>query len=312
VSARAEPGAALTLGDVAVLEGPDAQAMAARVVVPGSERPSAVQSVSLEQVRKSLEESGRVNWGRISLRGSQCRVSPPPAPPSLIAAAARPGLPASPALDDSACLRGAILRRIGQLAQASPTDLHITFAPEDSEFLALPIAGRTAEVKATAMSERLPLAVTLYEGERIVSSRTIRVTALIRRMVPMAADTKRKGDTLDKDDLSPQEQWLPLGASPANPDQLVGAVLRSRITAGQVISTDDVAPPLVANKGDQVTVHCISGGVVVTTRARAMAPAHDGEVIEFQALDSKRRFSARMNGRGRAVVTADGGPENTR
>jgi flagella basal body P-ring formation protein FlgA len=167
-------------------------------------------------------------------------------------------------------------------------------------------------VKATAMSERLPLAVTLYEGERIVASRTIRATVLVRRTTCVAASALRKGDALTGHDLTTQEQWLPLGVRAAAPDTLVGAVLRSRIAPGQVVSSDDVAPALVASKGDQVTVHCISGGVVVTTRARAMAAAHDGEVIEFQALDSKRRFSARMNGRGRAVVAADGGTENTR
>jgi flagella basal body P-ring formation protein FlgA len=190
--------------------------------------------------------------------------------------------------------------------------VRIAFAPEDNDFLSLPTTGRIAEVKTTAASERLPLAVTLYEGERIIASRTIRVAVTVRRQVPLAASAKRKGDTLEKDDLNVEEQWLPLGSTPAQPDQLIGAVLRSRLNPGQAISTDDVAPPIVANKGDQVTVHCISGGVVVTTRARAMSAAHDGDVIEFEALDSKRRFTARMNGRGRAVVSTPDSPETAR
>jgi flagella basal body P-ring formation protein FlgA len=123
-----------------------------------------------------------------------------------------------------------------------------------------------------------------------------------------ATNPKRKGETLAREDLSTDTQWMPLSSAAATAEQLAGAVLRNRLNPGQAISADDVAPPVVVSKGDQVTVHCISGSVVVTTRARAVTSGHDGEVIEFEALDSKRRFTARMNGKGQAVVAA---PQST-
>jgi flagella basal body P-ring formation protein FlgA len=195
---------------------------------------------------------------------------------------------------------------VAHIAKAEPADLQLTFSPEDRDFLSQSTAGRTVEVRATAMSDKLPLAVTVYEGERIVASRTIRVGVQVRRLVVIATCEKRRGETIAREDLAAETQWVALTASPATIDQLAGAVVRTRIPMGQAIQTGDVSPPIIVNKGDQVTVHCVSGSVVLTTRARAMAQARDGESIEFQALDSKRRFTARMNGKGRAVVANPG------
>ena len=127
-----------------------------------------------------------------------------------------------------------------------------------------------------------------------------------RRLVAVAAAPKRRGDDLGKDDFTVEQRWVALNAAPAPVDDIAGASACSRLAPGQMIASVDITPPQVVAKGDQVTVHCVSGGVLVTARARAMAPARDGELIEFQSLDGKRRFQARVNGRGRAVMSADG------
>jgi len=69
---------------------------------------------------------------------------------------------------------------------------------------------------------------------------------------------------------------------------------------------DDVAPATTVSKGDIVMIRCVSGSVALTTRGRAMADGCDGDIVEFQALDSKRVFRARMSGRGCAVISTDG------
>src|SRR5579862_15152 len=67
-SAPIAAGTTVTLGQIARLEGAEAVALAGVVVtpVPGG-------SVGVEDVRKAVDAAGRVNWGRITLRGATCR-----------------------------------------------------------------------------------------------------------------------------------------------------------------------------------------------------------------------------------------------
>jgi flagellar basal body P-ring formation protein FlgA len=313
-SARAEPGEAIALKQIANLIGADAESFGEAEVLGATERGGAVAStVTLEQVRTALQRAGRPNWGRIALRGGSCEVLTPISCPAIEPAAApiRSQL-IREAPTQPGTLRAAVAARIAQITQADPAELRLTFSPDDADLLSLPTAGRTLEIKPTASSERLPLAITVYEGERIVVSRSIRVGVLVQRKVVLASAAKTRGDTISATDVTTDTQWLPLGAAPATMEQVLGAAVKSKIASGQLILAEDVTAPMIVAKGDQVTVHCLSGGVVVTTRGRALSAARDGEVIEFQALDSKRRFFARMAGRGRAVVTATNDQEFTR
>jgi flagella basal body P-ring formation protein FlgA len=61
----------------------------------------------------------------------------------------------------------------------------------------------------------------------------------------------------------------------------------------------------VVRRGELVTVHCVSGGIVVKAKARARAEARQDEVIELQMDGSKKTFRARIVGPGRAVVNLD-------
>lgn len=295
-SAITEP---LCLEDLAVLEGAEAKALAKTVIVPAAERTVGAVTLTLEQIRAALESAGRPNWGRLTLRGSRCQVLPPAAIATPKTPESGPGVPK----DATGTVRAAAAARIAQIARAEPGDVQLAFNPDDNDFLNQPTAGRTVEARATAVSDRLPLAITVYDHDRIVASRTIRVGVQVRRSVVIATVDKRRGDTVQREDLTEEMQWTNLSTSPATMDQLVGAVVRTKVPTGQAFTAEDVSPPIIVNKGDQVIVNCISGSVVLTTKGRALAAARDGEMVEFQALDSKRRFTARMNGRGRAVVT---------
>jgi flagella basal body P-ring formation protein FlgA len=131
----------------------------------------------------------------------------------------------------------------------------------------------------------------------------------VRRSVLIASVAKKKQDTLGAEDFTVQTQWLGLSVRPAARAQALGAALRNRLQPGEMILEDDLAPPIAVDKGEIVTVRCVSGGIALTTRGRAMAPARDGEIVKLQALDSPRVFSARMDGRGRAVLISTRGAE---
>jgi flagella basal body P-ring formation protein FlgA len=105
-----------------------------------------------------------------------------------------------------------------------------------------------------------------------------------------------------------EQRWLSPSMAAAG-EGAIGQVVRGRIGAGEVVLGRDVEPPMVARRGDVVSVDCLAGGLVVRTTARATENGREGEVITLQALNSKRTFRARMDGPGRAVLLADGPAE---
>jgi flagella basal body P-ring formation protein FlgA len=299
--ALAEPGAPVTLKQVASLTGPDALAAAGTVLAPALPADGEL-ALRIERVREQLSRAG-VRWSRTSLRGGEClvraqaRITPAPRSP------AAPN-PQAPVAGGPGSIRAALITRIARFTQTELDDLRLTFDSSDETFLATAIAGRTVEIKPTAASDRLPLAVTIFEGEHIATARTIRVGVEVRRTVLIAAAAKKKQETLGPEDFTSDTQWLGLSAKPATAEQAIGSALRNRLQPGELITVDDLASPIAVDKGEIVTVRCVSGGIAITTRGRAMAPARDGEMVKLQALDSPRTFSARMDGRGRAVLVS--------
>ncbi|MBX3378199.1 MAG: flagellar basal body P-ring formation protein FlgA [Phycisphaeraceae bacterium] len=303
--ARVAPGSPVTLADVATLSGDEAIALAHVEVLPATPAPS---RLTIAQLRRRLGEERGVNWGRITLRGSTCTVQALDPAPKSAAPTARVGTPAVP---DPNSVRQAVSDRIARILQADAQDLRLTFDAADDEFLNQTTTGRTLEIKPTASSDRLPLALTLYEGDRIVASKSIRVGVLVRRNVVIAAASKSRGETIAESDVTIDEQWVGPNVKAATPEEVIGAAAQGRIAAGQVILSGSIAAPMVVNKGEIVSVSCVSGTVVLTTKARALASARVGDVIQFQGLDDKRTFTARMSGRGRAVVVVETSEDRT-
>jgi flagella basal body P-ring formation protein FlgA len=109
--------------------------------------------------------------------------------------------------------------------------------------------------------------------------------------------------------LTTSEQWLSPGAgAPCTLEQAVGSVARGRINAGRVITPDLLLAPIAVRRGDLVPVHCLSGNVRVEVKARALADARDGEMVELRIDGAKNSFSARMTG-GKAVMLVNTGAE---
>jgi flagella basal body P-ring formation protein FlgA len=294
-SARVEPGRPVLLADVANLSGDEATALGATMI---RDEVRAGEVITVDEVRRALDGSARVNWGRIALRGGQCTLAHRAEP--VAPAPVRSDQPSPARIEGT--VRQVVLMRISSIAQAPPEHLRLNFSPDDDEILNMTAAGRTVEVTPTGVSDRLPLAIRIFEGERIVRSRTIRVGVEVRRDVMIAGAARRRGEAIGEQDVTPGQQWLGMAARPARADQIIGASPRSRLAPGQVVMVEDVSPQIVVNKGEQVTVYCVSGTIVLTMRARATASARDGEMVLLEALDSRRTFHARMDGRGRAVV----------
>ncbi|MCC6660152.1 MAG: flagellar basal body P-ring formation protein FlgA [Phycisphaerales bacterium] len=295
-ASRVPEGVVVTLADVAVLSGPGAEALGGVAVAPTGEPPT----VGVADVRRALAAlpRGRVNWGRLALSGSACRiVRPAPAASSAPA----PAVPAPL----SGTVRHLIPSRVAQLLGVAASDVRVTLDESDAGVLDLPTAGRTVDVRAVGMSGRMPLAVTVYEGERIVAARTVRAEVLVRREVVLAVNALRRGDLVGPGDITVESRWVAAGGRAAERDSVVGAAVKGRLVPGQVVEPSDIEPPIVVRKGEVIAVHCVVGSVVLRTTARATAPARRGEVIELESLaQDGRRFVARIDAPGRAVAIA--------
>ena len=88
-------------------------------------------------------------------------------------------------------------------------------------------------------------------------------------------------------------------------EEATGSVVRRRLAAGTMLRVNELESPVLIERGDLITIHCISGGIVVKTKARARTAGRDGEMIELMMDGSRKSFRARVVGPGRAVMNLD-------
>ena len=90
-----------------------------------------------------------------------------------------------------------------------------------------------------------------------------------------------------------------------------GAPARIALKPGDTIGRRHVEPPIVVKRGDSVSVRCVAGSIVAKMTARALADGRDGDRIRFEPVNGGKRFSATVNGPGRAVLAAPTQEEHT-
>lgn len=302
------------LADIAALEGPEAERFALVEIEPDALAAAGLRRVfeiTLAQVRASIEREG-ANWGRIALSGSACVVrvagEPEPAPVDGESAPAPP-TPAPIALDGPPTVRTRVGALLLELFDAAPADLRLLFDPRDEAFLNTPEWGRRIDLQpnTTGGSGRQSVTVRIFEGERLIEARTLRVDALLRRTVLRLASTAARGAVIAPEHLTEQELWIdPAGEAPvAGMESALGMLARTRLDAGAILRKGDIEAPILVRRGERVTVHCMSGGVALRVKARAQADARMGELVECRIDGRRGGFGARVTGRGVVVMNLD-------
>ncbi len=308
---------AVRLGDIAVVSGADAERVKAAVVVakPAKNPPERL-TVDMGQVQQALE-AAKINLGRVTLSGVQCSVRSGGAElqPARSGEDARER-PAADMVDvrGSATVRKLIALRLAGLYAVATDDLRLKFvgvSSEDSTLLdssAEPPRRVEVQPGASGSAGRVGVRVDIYQGDRLTLSRTISVEALVRREGCIASGPIERDQVVTGVDVVSESRWMsPSAEPPITVEQALGLSAKRRIEAGRGLVADDVRPPMAVGRGDEVTVHTLSGGVVLKSRARALAAARDGEMVELRRDGSKKSFFARMSGRGVAVVNLDDG-----
>lgn len=309
---------ALTLADIATIEGPNAAALAS---IPIPAHAGGTVRIELALVRAALEASPDADPARLALSGSavHVRVEPPKSQPASTTRA-----PASPALPVGPTVRDAVAGVVAQSLGVAPDGVRLTFDEGDASLLNTPTQGRTHTLAPTAQGDRVPLHCRVYEDDRLVASGTFRVGVRVRRQVAVAVRTIERGQPIGEGDVAGEERWLSPTTRAVSPENAIGLTARARLDAGEPVEERQVESPLAITRGDRVTVDCVSGGVVVRAVLRAKTDGRVGEVIELLPLAPQRARAgdraskmqtepvamrtsvrARVAGPGRAVLLTD-------
>lgn len=299
-TARLQPGQDVHLSDVAVADGPLAESISGTVVLDAQQVEHRVNRgwvrVSLPEIAQSLE----LQASDVLFRGSVCNLAILTPPPTLAVAptdrTVLAKLASGPTVFDLVAAR--LAREFG-IASA---DMRLTFDDRYAETLRTPVAACTADVQPTGLSDNMPVAITLYDADRIVLNSTVRLRVELRRSVPVVDHLVPRRGRIEPGQYHFEDQWLPLSTTPATPAQLDGAEARTSLEPGSIIETRHVEPPIVVRRGDMVAVRVVSGSIVAKITARALSDGRDGQRVQFEPLNGGERFSARMNGPGRAVL----------
>lgn len=323
----------LRLSDIAEVTGPDAHRLKNAVVLTSDELAKADFSrglaVELEQVREAISRiPGGISWGRVTLSGSTCLLrkaedlsNVPAGPPVPEFVPGRKQISQPAAEVSQTTLRGIIASRLAELQGVTLGDLRLKVASPsraDEAFLDVPVsADQRVEIQpGSRNSSRTPLNVDVYQGDRLVENRQYTAEIQVRRWVVVPVGTIERDQIITEEDFKREQRWVsPAADAPADAAQVIGATPRRRLEAGRVITAQDLQSPVVVQKGETVWVHCLSGGFVIKTKARAMSAGRDGQLVAFQtegnplapgarstSFQNKKTFMARMSGRGVAVI----------
>lgn len=309
-AANVSPHRAIRLDDVATLDGPQAQTLAPLEIAPAG-----TKAIDLATVKAALDKAG-VNWARLTLQGRTCSLADDPADTPSGRNPVRPEAASVNSTDAAPGTHASLINaRLAELFGVEPSDLRLRFTnlnPAQSAFLAAtpdPAARIRIQPQAAGTSPRVPIEIELYQGERLLQRHRLTAEVLIRREGVAAGTQIDRDRPISASDLRDEVQWLPPNADPLiTRAQAEWMTAKRRIEPGSMISQNDVQSPIVIKRGDQVIVHCLSGGVAIKAKARALDNARDGEPVRLQIEGSKRPFNGRASGRGTAVVDLPGSP----
>ena len=308
---------AVTVGDVARVRGDDSDRIGRVVVLEAEQiRPGTTTQVDVKDVRRVLSEVDGFNWGEVTIRGSRCEVVGPPSPE--VAKESQTKVDKRRSTGDvsmvlaSSIGPGTVRERVAATLVAylevDGSELKVGFREQDTELLDRSVEGFAVEVRPMSVSGRIPVRVTLFDtrGEKDGTTGVVRVHVLVRIETTRAVRAIRRGAVITAGDVDIAPTWMEPGGTWARGAMVIGSSAIGTIEQGQFIRHAHVREPMAVKRNELVSVRCVSGSVILRSRARATVDAKRGEVIELESLhrtrEARRRFLARITGPGQAVV----------
>jgi flagella basal body P-ring formation protein FlgA len=131
-----------------------------------------------------------------------------------------------------------------------------------------------------------------------------RVKVKIAATRVIAAQDLRPGVLLDAAQfrLETREE-VPGAGFAGSVEEVAGKISRRAVVAGTALRTEWLEPAKVVMRGETVEVEVIHGGARLKLEGLAESSGAIGETIPIQNPVSKQRFQARVESKGRVVVT---------
>lgn len=307
--ARLERGSPVTLGDVATLSG-GAEALAGVVLIESPTDKAGADgrlSVSVADVRDRLAAEPGFEAGRTALRGETCRVI------LLAGTAPRDPSPARPAAKPGARALGLTVRdhvesRLRLTFGVDADHLQLSFSERDSAVLDRPSAGWTVDVQPVGSSATMPMRITMYDGAGNIRDETVRVGVRILREVVRTTRALRRGSQLTAEDFEIDSAWLAPDVPYVEPAAAGTIRLRRHTGAGEMLTAGHAEQAEVVGRGEIVSVHVVSGTIVMRSPARALQAGRVGDVIQLEPLQGGGAFTAEVKAAGRVVAIAGSTP----
>ena len=331
-SVRVAPGTAVTLADIAELDGEDARRFGGVEIARGGEQAFEIEMASVrEKLADAAAKDGalRASASALRFRGERVVVRParrPPvdAKPLAPAAIARSAAPEVVAGIDPAVYAGngtplgVICELLRNAFGPDASDLRLHIPAADLAHLA-PKTGFRYEVSARSAlrSDFVSFEVSALHGDHHVTRDRVRVTVRRLREVCVATAQAKRARPLTADAFTVESREIAptLADRAADPNDLAGASLARSLDAGVVIAADDLLQTVAIRRNDRVVVRREVGLVAIELEAIALEDGRPGDRIALQRAGSTKDRSSRgrkddeqgilvaeVVGNGRAVV----------
>ena len=308
-------GVPISVGQVAQVEGPDAQAITSVAI-----RPSAGQ-VRQSEVSHALTQAG-FHRGMVVVKGHMiCRLDTSARPTvndrqTMVSWRSQKNSSETVA---SSTLREMVTAFVAPFAKAPSEDLRLRYAASDASWLGQPVAGRRLEIEplSTTGLGRVPLIIRQYQGDQLLESRRVTVDVSRRYQALTLTRPLSKGAVITSQDVEIREVYHHGPGEPlTHLSQAVGLAVRGLLREGAVLLAEHLEPAAVIRRGQLITVRSLAGNLSVTTTARALENGAAGDRIPVRHETSRQTYTARITSDGHAVLISEEDPsaglENSR
>jgi hypothetical protein len=285
----------VTLADIAIIDGPDAQRFADLNIlqVSGS---TAVLEITIQDIRNKLADAD-VHWGRVSLSGRSVTVRPGrsgDSSPPLAMAAVSIDQPRSRRSADSggqavagselvheSTLRGEVARLLLNSMRSLPADVRLNFDADDVELLSKPVNAPGQNVRyeiqplGSTSGDRIPVTIRPWVDGKAGERATVNIQPQIRVHAAVLVHDVAKDQVVGTDDVESRELWLPpsQAAQSITVVSAVGGIAIRGMNSGETLRETHLRREAMIKRGDNVMVRCCT----LPSGGRALRP-HTEEV----------------------------------
>lgn len=294
----------IQLREIAWLTGDTAEKLGGSIIAQLDANQSDTR-VTLKTVREHLSNMG-VNWGRMNLTGAaQCQVTVASAvaAPAVTAVVTNPQQTITTA--DAITVAEHVTRYLLDYTGLSDQELVVDYSQADASELSQPALTDRFEIQMVSSAKlgQLPMVIRRWRGNNLVNEIRVTAQASWKTLGAVVVNNVHRGQSFGPSDVQVQEVLITTEKAPIRKlRDVVGLVAARNIRKNQTLFDDDVQQPLLIERGQQVTVRALVGGMVIRTTARAMGDAAMGDMVELQNQRSRESFMAKVVGPREAVL----------